>query len=106
MTEANLLKYGYVDKAVVKESREKQAMKVEEALAGFLKDPLVFTRAATAGGALFGSVSVNDVKDYVNRQLKGVVGEVEVEISQAIKQVGQHSIKINNRSAEVIVNPL
>ena len=105
-TEANLLKYGYVNKAAARASSEKAAREIESKLVAFLADPLVFSRAATAGGSLFGSVSVNDVKDYVGRQLKDLGTEVVVEIPQAIKTAGEHSIRINNQSAIVLVNAL
>lgn len=100
------MKHGYVNKAAAKASNEKAAKEIEAKLAAFLADPLVFSRAATPSGSLFGSVSVNDVKDYVGRQLKDFGAEVIVEIPQAIKTAGEHSIRVNNQPAIVLVNSL
>lgn len=100
-----MLKHGYVNKIAEKASKEKSEQEAANALSVVLLEPLSFNRAATASGVLFGSVSVSDVTNYVRKQLKNS-DTLNVEIPQAIKSVGKHSITINNQAAVVLVSAL
>jgi ribosomal protein L9 len=108
VTDANLLKHGYVNKAAVAKSAEIQAKENEDKLKAFLKNPIVFSRAATTGGALFGSVSSNDVKHFVTDRLghQDATFPIDAEIDQVIKSVGEHSVRINKLPATVVVTAI
>ena len=87
----------------MQEILEKEAQQKHEELEVFLKDSLLFHRASTASGSLFGSVSVNDIQDYVSKKLRM---NVNVEISNPIKSVGDHTVLVNNCRATVVVRAL
>ncbi len=95
-TDANKIKYAQLFEVVPDVSRE--------SLLNFKDEVLKFERSSTIGGALFGSVSVADVKAFFDERA------IEVEkielVNGSLKELGLHTVNVDGINFQInIVEP-
>lgn len=96
-TEANKLKYAELFLEVPDLSKVK--------LNSFKDIVMTFERVSTIGGALFGSVSVADIKTYFNER-SVEVDKIEL-AGGSLKELGTHIVKVDGVNFQInIVEPL
>lgn len=95
-TDANKIKFAQLFEVAPDLTREK--------LLSLKDEVLNFERASTVGGALFGSVSVADVKSFFNdRAIE--VEKIEL-VNGSLKELGLHTVKVDGVDFQInIVEP-